>query len=594
MKEVAKSNEGTEDPSDPEISLTALERLAGEASEEDHQPIVGEQFGKYVLIGEIGVGGMAEVFLAIQTGLQGFLKVVTLKRVLPHLASHDFISMFIDEARIAARLEHPNIVKTFEFGEHEGQYYTVMEYLAGEDLGSVMNRAAISKQPVAFNMAAMIVSQLCNGLHFAHDLTDTAGRPLGLVHRDINPSNIIVTYAGEVKVIDFGVAKINSSGGGKTLTGTIKGKLAYMAPEQILARGIDRRSDIFSLGVVLWELVTGCRLFARESDAATLYAIMNDPIPRARRHRPNVPEELEAIISTALARTPADRYDTAEDMQAALDQFLATQPKFDARALGGTLEGLFGSTRAEAKRSIAATRALSKNVSLVMKLRTEVRDGLVKQLTTRQHSEPVARTGKAIRGIAAVAIVATLAGLGYLLLRSPRTQQAAPVTETAPSSLASLKIDSTPPGAAIFVRGEPTGLVSPATLSGLSPGEVEIRVELAGYTPSSHRFNLKAGEAATHLFELGSSGPGAGPEGGPEGGREGGGGTGRVVLSGLPAGAVILIADNEYEAGDVISMPAGRHEVRIVLDGKTLVQQTLETATGHQVWALQEGRLVRK
>jgi serine/threonine protein kinase len=567
MKELA-----TSDPSDPEISLSAIEKLAEEPAE-DHRPIIGEEFGKYVLVGEIGVGGMAEVFLAIQTGLQGFLKVVTLKRVLPHLATHDFIAMFIDEARIAARLEHPNIVKTFEFGEHEGQYYTVMEYLAGEDLGSMMNRAAISKQPLQFNTAAMIVSQLCNGLHFAHELTDTAGRPLGLVHRDINPSNIIITYAGEVKVIDFGVAKINQSGS-KTMTGTIKGKLAYMSPEQILARGIDRRSDVFSLGVVLWELVTGCRLFARESDAATLYAIMNDPIPRARRHRPNVPEELEAIISTALARTPADRYQTSEEMQVALDQFLGTQPKFDSKSLAAALEGLFGSTRAEAKRSIAATRALSKNVSLVMKLRTDVRADLVKQLTARQHSEPVAHTRKAVGAVAALVIAATLAGLGYLLLRNPQPSRVAETTTPA-STHASLKIDSSPRGAAIFVRGEPTGLVTPATLTSVSPGEVEVRIELAGHTPASHRFNLKPGETASHQFALGSE-------------------MGRVVLSGLPAGANILIKDNEYQAGDVIPLPAGRHEVTILLDGKTLVQQSLETATGHQIWELQEGRLVRK
>lgn len=566
MKELA-----TQEPSDPEISLSALEKLADDSAIEEPKPLVGEQFGKYVLVGEIGVGGMAEVFLAIQHGLQGFLKVVTLKRVLPHLASHDFIAMFIDEARIAARLEHPNIVKTFEFGENEGQYYTVMEYLAGEDLGSIMNRAAISKQPVSFNAAAMIVSQLCNGLHFAHELTDTAGRPLGLVHRDINPSNIIVTYAGEVKVIDFGVAKFNSSGS-KTMTGTIKGKLAYMSPEQILARGIDRRSDIFSLGVVLWELVTGCRLFARESDAATLYAIMNDPIPRARRHRPNVPEELEQIISTALARTPADRFETAEEMQAAIDQFLSTQPKFDSRSLAQTLEGLFGSTRAEAKRSIAATRALAKNVSLVMKLRTEVREGL-KQLTVRQHSEPVESTRRAVGWIGVVVVVALLAGLGYLLLRNP--ESTTKVAETPAVTQAALKLDSRPSGAAIFVRGEPTGLVTPATLTSLQPGEVDVRVVLPGFAPAAHTFNLKSGESATHIFELGSE-------------------SGRLVLSGLPAGATILVGDEEHQAGDVISLRSGRHEIQILVDGKTVVQQTLETATGHQVWELQEGRLVRK
>lgn len=559
------------DPSDPEISLSALERMAEEPIDES-KPLVGEEFGKYVLVGELGIGGMAEVFLAIQHGLQGFLKVVTLKRVLPHLASPDFINMFIDEARLAARLEHPNIVKTFEFGEQDGQYYTVMEYLAGEDLGSVMNRSAISKQPVPLNMAAMVLSQLCNGLHFAHELTDTAGRPLGLVHRDVNPSNVIITYGGEVKIIDFGVAKFNKSSN-QTQTGTIKGKLAYMSPEQILARGIDRRSDVFSLGVVLWELVAGCRLFARETDAATLYAIMNDPIPRVRRHRPNVPEELEAIISTALSRTPADRYETAEDMQAAIDQFLTTQPKFDARALASTLESLFGSTRAEAKRSIAQTRALAKNVSLVMKLRSEVRANLAKHLTARQHSGPAveAPTRTAAFGAAAVVVILMLLGLGYLLMRSPAP---AKVAETQVVQ-ASIKLDSRPSGAAIFVRGEPTGLVTPATLTGMATGDVEIRVELAGHTPSSHTFNLKSGESATHLFELGSE-------------------SGRIVLSGLPANSVILVEGQEHQAGDVISMPSGRHEVRIVVDGKTIVQQVLETGAGHQVWELRDQRLVRK
>ncbi|HWO24946.1 MAG TPA: serine/threonine-protein kinase [Kofleriaceae bacterium] len=582
MKELATTEPSApEDPSDPEISLSALEKAAEDVPE-DHQPIIGEQFGKYVLVGEIGVGGMAEVFLAIQTGLQGFLKVVTLKRVLPHLASHDFIAMFIDEARIAARLEHPNIVKTFEFGETEGQYYTVMEYLAGEDLGSMMNRAAISKQPMAFNMAAMVVAQLCNGLHFAHELTDTAGRPLGLVHRDINPSNIIVTYAGEVKVIDFGVAKFNSSGS-KTMTGTIKGKLAYMSPEQILARGIDRRSDIFSLGVVLWELVTGCRLFARESDAATLYAIMNDPIPKSRRHRPNVPEDLEKIISTALARTPADRYETCEEMQIALDQFLTTQPKFDSRSLAGSLESLFGSTRAEAKRAIAATRALSKNVSLVMKLRTEVRSDLAKSLTVRQHIEPVTRARRAVGGIAVVVLVATLAGLGYLLLGNPQPTKPTPVAKG--TALATLKIDSRPSDAAISVRGEPTGLKTPATLTGIKPDEeFEVGVELPGYKAMKQRFTLKSGESTDYVFDLGSD---------SETPRAGGQ-MGQIVLAGLPSGATINIGGNDYEAGEVISMKSGRHQIRISVNGKMIVQQMLETGGGHQVWELREGQLVRK
>ncbi|MCE9580197.1 MAG: serine/threonine protein kinase, partial [Deltaproteobacteria bacterium] len=372
MPQMAKDPAPTHDPflSNLDTALSAHPVPAEPGGRADE--IDGERFGKYLLVGELGFGGMAEVFLAVQRGLEGFVKVVTLKRVLPHLSrSPEFVRMFIDEARLAARLEHANIVRTYEFGEHEGRYYTVMEYLPGEDLVSILKCAKATGQPLPLSVAATIVAHLCNGLHFAHELTDQAGRSLGLVHRDINPSNAIITYAGEVKIIDFGIAK-SSANSNQTVAGTIKGKLAYMSPEQILARGVDRRSDVFSLGIVLWELVTGRPLFSRSNESATLYAIMNDPIPRAGRVRADVPEELEAIIATALARTPADRFDSAEEMRVALERFLATEGKIDGHDLARTIEGLFGKARAEAKRSISQTRSLAKNVSLVMKLRTEV------------------------------------------------------------------------------------------------------------------------------------------------------------------------------------------------------------------------------
>jgi eukaryotic-like serine/threonine-protein kinase len=550
---------------DPEISMSELERW-GDDPVEDAAPITGERFGKYLLVGELGLGGMAEVFLAVQHGLEGFVKVVTLKRVLPHLSeSPDFVEMFVDEARLAARLEHPNIVRTYEFGEHEGQYYTVMEYLAGEDLGSTMNRAAMSRQAVPLNTAAHIVAQLCCGLHFAHELTDTSGRPLGLVHRDINPSNVIVTYAGEVKIIDFGVAK-SAANSNRTISGTIKGKLAYMSPEQVLARGIDRRSDVFSLGVVLWELVAGRPLFTRDSDAATLYSIMNDPIPRVGRYRAGVPEELEALIATALSRTPVDRFTSAEEMQLALETFLATQPKLDARGLARSIESLFGSTRAHAKRSIAQTRALTKNASLVMKLRSEVRAGLTPP-------SPVPRSTRGL-GIAAVmiALAVVAGGLGYLGLRGAGGQAQA---QPPPAARASLELTSAPTGAAIFIGGEPTGLTTPATLSELEPGEVAIRVELAGRLSEARVFHLSAGGRVRHTFSLGAS-------------------SGRLAIAGLPSGSVIEVAGDEHAAGEVITLAAGRHEIRIVADGATLVHQTIEVGSGHQVWELRDRELVRR
>src|SRR5262245_33004676 len=272
--------------SEPEISVGALIQ----AHVEDFKGnIIGERFGKYLLVGDIAVGGMAEVFLAVHKGVEGFIKVVVIKRVLPQLTSNpDFVRMFVDEARLAARLEHPNIVRTYEFGEVNGHYFTAMEYLPGEDLFKALSNLSLSRQSMPLHIAVGITAQVCHGLHFAHQFTDTAGKPLNLVHRDINPANILITYGGEVKIIDFGVAKTEANL--RTISGTIKGKVAYMPPEQVLGREVDQRADIFSAGVVLWEVLTGRPLFLRNNEAATLYAIMNAPIHPPSKLRPRSEE----------------------------------------------------------------------------------------------------------------------------------------------------------------------------------------------------------------------------------------------------------------------------------------------------------------
>jgi serine/threonine protein kinase len=569
---------GNDELDEMEISVVTFEAPPEERDADDATPLAGEQFGKYMLVGEIALGGMAEVFVAVHQGPEGFLKVVTLKRVLPRLtASPDFVRMFVDEARLAARLEHPNIVRTYEFGEHEGQYFTVMEYLAGEDLGHLLNRASISRQPLPLNLAASIVGQICNGLHFAHDLTDVVGRPLSLVHRDVNPSNVIITYTGEVKIIDFGVAKARTNHS-KTLAGTIKGKIAYMAPEQILARGIDRRSDVFSVGVLLWEVLAGRPLFARETEAATLYAVMNDPIPSVRKLRPEVPDELERIVMRALARTPADRYDTAEEMSLALDAFANAQPKLETRALARTMESLFGSTRAEAKRSIAQTRALKKNVSLVMKLRSEVRADLAEQLAsqskpTRDLHGPRPTSRGLLFGIAGAALLATAVGLVYVESRDGHSKQAA--AAGAPTGEGTLELASTPAGAAIFIAGEPTGLKTPATVTGVHPGEVAIRLELAGHVPKAVTVSVSPGQTLEQRLTLVGL-------------------SGRLVISNLPVGAIVALDGQEHQAGEVFTIPSGRHDVKLLVAGHPLLQQTIETTAGDQTWELADDRLIRR
>jgi serine/threonine protein kinase len=582
-----------DEDSSPEITVVAP--VADDEPAGDPQPLVGERFGKYLLVGELATGGMAEIFLAVRKGLEGVLKVVALKRVLPHLSSSpEFTQMFIDEARLVARLDHPNIVRTYEFDEFAGQYFTVMEYLPGEDLGKILNRISAVRKPMPVELAALIISQVCSGLHFAHELTDGRGRPLGLVHRDVTPSNIIVTFAGEVKLIDFGVAKINVNAG-RTMVGTIKGKIAYMSPEQSRSHTVDRRSDVFSAGVVLWELLTGRPLFARETEAQALYAIVNDPIPRVRRLRPEVPPELEAIVMRALARSPEDRFQTAEEMQFALDNVIANLPRIvtrstgipsaprdtGPRALARVMEQLFGTTRTNAKRSIAQTRSLIKNISLVMKPRSDVRPELVDYLShpvPRQDLQQAVSTestpwhlNRAL-GLAGLAIVLGMAGgITYLLSRHTEIEQPAKL----PPSSATLSIESSPPGAAIFIAGEPTGLTAPATLSSIVAGQVAVRLELAGYQPAETMVAVAPGATLSRRIELLPAQA-----------------QGRIILANLPAGSVVVIDGDKHPAGEVIPVLSGRHEVRLMADGQTMAQYVIESTAGDQVWELRNHQLV--
>lgn len=282
-----------------------------------------QQFGRYVLIDRLAVGGMAEIFLARQVGLEGFEKLVVLKRILPrHSEKKSFVEMFLNEARLSAQLNHPNIAQIYDLGRYADSYYIAMEYIFGRDMRRVIPKAesqGIEFPPV---YAAKIASQVCEGLYHAHTRTDLQGRPLGIVHRDITPENIAVSFDGTVKLLDFGIAKAASSVE-QTRAGEIKGKLSYMSPEQCLGRPLDHRSDLFSLGVVFYEWVTGFKLFSGESDVAVLKAITDGKIYAPSYFKPDVPEALETILMKALERDPARRYQSGWEMQYDLDRFLA-------------------------------------------------------------------------------------------------------------------------------------------------------------------------------------------------------------------------------------------------------------------------------
>jgi eukaryotic-like serine/threonine-protein kinase len=280
--------------------------------------------GKYKLVRLIAAGGMAEVYLARQAGAAGFQKLVCLKRILPHLArDKQFVEMFLNEARLAARLDHPNIVSIHDLGEANGNYFIAMEFIDGPSLRAVARRAHERGERLPIAEIVKIVCMAASGLHYAHELAGDDGKPLGLVHRDISPDNILVHRNGAAKVVDFGIAKAANSGG-LTRTGTLKGKVAYMPPEQLRGDPLDRRVDVFALGVVLYELLAGQRPWEGDSEVSLIGRIISEePRPFASA-RPDAPGGLTAVIDRALAKDREARYPSCHDLQADLEALLVT------------------------------------------------------------------------------------------------------------------------------------------------------------------------------------------------------------------------------------------------------------------------------
>ncbi len=280
------------------------------------------RLGRYELLGHLATGGMAEIHLARLAGEAGFDQVVVVKRLLPELvASPAYVAMFLDEGKLVARLDHPNICAVHEQGRDGAEYYLAMPYLDGVSVHELISQPRDPDRIAELRVAAGVIAQACAGLHHAHELRDADGAPAGLVHRDVSPSNLFVTSSGVVKVLDFGVAKVR--GAAETEAGTIKGKQQYMAPEQLLGEPLDRRCDVFALGIVLFELATHQRLFKRASDYLTARATLEEPIPRADAIDPAVPVALADVIAKALSRDPRARYADAAELSRALEAAMA-------------------------------------------------------------------------------------------------------------------------------------------------------------------------------------------------------------------------------------------------------------------------------
>lgn len=454
-----------------------------------------ERFGNYRLIGPLARGGMAELSLALQTGLEGFSRVVALKRVIPAMAISDaFVQMFLDEARLAARLDHPYIVRIYELGQEQDRFFMAMEYLPGEDLLQIGAFALAANVHTDPDIAATVIEKAAEALHFAHQLTDSAGKPLSLVHRDVTPSNIIVTYLGHVKVVDFGIARA-ANNSFETEPGMLKGKFGYLAPEMFTANAeLDRRADIYCLGIVLWELLSGEKLFQRDTQAATLAAAHDHTIPPLANYRADVDRELEAICHKALAKNPAERFQTGAEMQDAIEQYMRSRKNRPSeRDLARWLTFLGGDKRAELKLSIARGSNVMMSFAELRKLAPGSAPGV------RSSESPLPAPPRPWWQVALFALLAlgVVGGAAWFATRPAGT------TTTVEQTRSSAVITSEPEGAFVFIDGEPTGRVTPTTLSGLDASKpLKVRVEKVGYKPSEDTVALEPGKQVSKAFQL--------------------------------------------------------------------------------------------
>ena len=394
----------------------------------------GRRFGKYEILEHMATGGMAEIYLARASGIENFEKLCVIKRILPGTASDpEAIKMLLDEARSVATLHHSNIVQVFDIGQTDGEYFICMEYLDGRNVAALEAASAKRGERVTEENAIWIARGVCAGLNYAHQKTDDRGHPLGIVHRDVSPHNVIVTFDGEVKLLDFGLVKAE----GRTTTsrsGTLKGKLAYMSPEQCRARPCDRRSDLFSLSIMLWELTTGQRLYTGECDYDFLCAILERDAPRPSTVIPDFPPELEAIIMRGLARDPDARWQTAEELQLALEEYARDRKlRVSPIALRRKMEELFADeirARSSRHESVLGSGSIH-----------SVRVGTAPSLPARIVGRMRRRL---LLGLAAVIVLAAL-GITYAMTRaSSASPSAAAVPPPPPTPSASTASSPSP------------------------------------------------------------------------------------------------------------------------------------------------------
>jgi serine/threonine-protein kinase len=545
-------------------------------------------FGKYALIRRLALGGMGEVFLAQQTGgVAGAERLVILKSLLPELASQEgFIDQFLDEARVAAKLNHPNIVQMYEAGLWNGVYFIAMEFIRGENLSRIAKAARQRGVKIPLHVLVRVVRDALLGLghaHAAHD--ELTGAPLGIVHRDVSPQNIMVRVDGVTKVVDFGIAKAGNRSS-RTATGVLKGKLQYMSPEQVQGETVDASTDQFAMGVVLWELVTDARLFEGDNEVQLLKAVMVQPIPKPSTYVPGLPADLEATILRMLWRDPAGRFSSCEEAADALTAWLNSgSRRVTENEVAGWVKQVVGDVVDENTRNLTPSgenfvlglHGAQAGIKRVVPASNPGTQPTVVRQALHQRRAAVAVAGGSAAAVVFVLLIVAL----FVVSREPGTPVAtaganspaspATTTTTTPSPTTASQIVARPPtlqddgvsleisapaGARVFIDDVEQKERVPTTLRTLTPGTHHIvvlgqdgvRVDVP-YTPPPPRLSVT------------TTPPGA-----------------AVTIDGAPLGLTPLSTDN---------VPPGNHELMLRLDGHKPLKELVADLQGGELRAVE-------
>ncbi len=552
-------------------------------------------FGKYFLVDKIATGGMAEIFKAKTFSHGGFEHLLVIKRILPNISENaDFVDMFIDEAKVSVALQHPNVVRIYDFGKITANYYIAMECVDGKDVRNCLRKLARRRAWMPPQFCAYIAYEVCKGLEYAHNKTDPHGRPYGVVHRDISPSNVLVAYDGHVKVADFGIAKAQSNAY-QTRDGMLKGKFEYMSPEQAQGKEIDLRSDLFSLGIILYETMTGRRLFKTDSEIATLKMIRDLEIVPPRAQKPDLPEELERICMRALSKDPDVRYATAQHMADDLRAFLGA----DSDAMRNELQAFMQDLFAEEIHDESARLELGSSAAQTLREQMPADWDGTTGSTMRPVTQTVAQTAVpyiagGVVGILLLFAVA-VAGVLYVVANQTGPGQSGSGITLAPdpgpeSRLGTLDVVVVPE-ARVYLNGELKGTFKVLTVDDLEPGSYAVRLEAEGHVPFEKTVQLDAGgtekvmqtleaEArATDAVEAPEPAPSTSPK--PSGPP-------RVSFKSTPSGAQVSVDGSEIGTTPVSwsgASSGNKYSVTFSLDGFEDATGTLKARRGRQTFS---------